>query len=436
MTAGGGNDGNPKTNQRNPDTRLLVGGSHGRAMKVALIIEWLDGWRGGAETSTLQFMNHLLAAGVELHVYTRSRPSPTPQLHVHTISGAAMSRIRRSVTFAHRAASAVRHERHDIVHAISPCFVADVYEPRGGTVAETRLRNLALLRFALARGLKRLGNPFNIKQQHQLAVERQLLMGERGPIVVALSRYVVDQLQRHYRTPMSRIRLIRNGVDPDLSTEAERAADRRRIREELSVPEGHLLVLSIAHNFRLKGVQRWLEALALLRRRGIRDVHAAILGKGESARWHRLAQRLGVASQVTFTGPTDRVRLFQHAGDALVHPTYYDPCSRVVLEALSAGLPVVTSRYDGAAELLTEGVDGFVLDEPADIEALADRVERLRDPLVRRRIAESARYLVPVADMKAHAEAMLGLYEELLKSRDFPASAPRQLPASAPAMTP
>ena len=72
-------------------------------MRVALVTEWLDAWRGGAETSTRQFMHHLMDAGVDLHVFTRSRPSPAPGLSVHTLNGAAMSRTRRSVTFAVRA---------------------------------------------------------------------------------------------------------------------------------------------------------------------------------------------------------------------------------------------------------------------------------------------------------------------------------------------
>ncbi len=90
-------------------------------MKVALVAEWLDPWRGGAETSTHQFIHHLTDGGVDLHVFTRSRPSPTPNMHVHTISGASMSRTRRSVTFAHRVEGLLQADSFDIVHAISPC---------------------------------------------------------------------------------------------------------------------------------------------------------------------------------------------------------------------------------------------------------------------------------------------------------------------------
>ena len=118
-------------------------------MRIALVSEWLDPWRGGAETSTLQFLHGLMDSGAEVHVFTRSRPSPTPGLVVHTVSGAAMSRSRRSITFAQRVERRFMGNSFDIVHAISPCRYADVYQPRGGTVAESIQRNIALRRTAV-----------------------------------------------------------------------------------------------------------------------------------------------------------------------------------------------------------------------------------------------------------------------------------------------
>ncbi|MEK7755998.1 MAG: glycosyltransferase family 4 protein, partial [Planctomycetota bacterium] len=144
-------------------------------MKVALVSEWLDSWRGGAETSTQQFIHHLMDRGVELHVFTRSRPSPTPGLFVHTISGASMSRTRRSVTFSHRVEHILRTDSFDVVHAISPCRFADIYQPRGGTVAETMERNVALRDSAHARRLKRYAARLNLKQRYLLLLERKLL---------------------------------------------------------------------------------------------------------------------------------------------------------------------------------------------------------------------------------------------------------------------
>ena len=382
-------------------------------MKVALVSEWLDAWRGGAETSTQQFIHHLMDRDVELHVFTRSRPSPTPGMFVHTISGASMSRTRRSVTFSHRVERILRTDSFDVVHAISPCRYADIYQPRGGTVAETMERNVALRDSAHARRLKRYTARLNLKQRYLLLLERKLLAPGKGPIVAAISDYVVRQLREHYDLPDERIHKIYNGVDADRCTESQRADHRHAIRREFGIAPSDVLVLLVAHNFRLKGVHRWMQALASLVERGVGNVRSLVVGRGESPAWHRLADRLDIVDRLIFVGPSDRVSDFLHAADILVHPTYYDPCSRVVLEGMVASVPCITTRWDGASEMIVDGTNGYVLDEPTDIVTLAERVEQLRDPGLRKRIGHAASAIADRVSMTRHANEMMALYEEV-----------------------
>jgi UDP-glucose:(heptosyl)LPS alpha-1,3-glucosyltransferase len=281
-------------------------------------------------------------------------------------------------------------------------------------VAETIERNLALRSSPTARSLKRYANRFNLKQRYTLRLERGLLRDPHGPTVVALSDYVVEQLRRHYALPDGRIRKVFNGVDPDPTTPGERARHRDEIRREYDVPAAATLVLCVAHNFRLKGVARWMEALAILRDRGVNDVRSLVLGRDDSVRWRRLVDRLSLNSHLTFVGPTDRVREFYHAADVLVHPTYYDPCSRVVLEAMSSGLACITTRWDGAAEVVSDGVSGFVLAEPTDVGRLADCVQKLRHPALRKAMGEAARVSSQRGSMAQHARELLAVYEDVV----------------------
>jgi len=382
-------------------------------MKVALVSEWLDAWRGGAETSTQQFIHHLMDRSVELHVFTRSRPSPTPGLFVHTISGASMSRTRRSVTFSHRVERILRTDSFDVVHAISPCRFADIYQPRGGTVAETMERNVALRDSAHARRLKRYTARLNLKQRYQLLLERKLLAPGQGPVVAAISDYVVRQLKQHYDLPDERIRRIYNGVDADSSTETQRADHRHAIRREFGIAPSDVLVLMVAHNFRLTGVHRWMQALASLVEQGVGNVRSLVVGRGETPRWHRLAARLEILDRLIFVGPSNRVGEFLHAADILVHPTYYDPCSRVILEGMAAGVPCITTRWDGASEMIIDGTNGYILDEPTDIVSLVKRVEQLCDAAVRKRIGQAASAVADRVSMSRHACEMMALYEEV-----------------------
>jgi UDP-glucose:(heptosyl)LPS alpha-1,3-glucosyltransferase len=99
--------------------------------------------------------------------------------------------------------------------------------------------------------------------------------------------------------------------------------------------------------------------------------------------------------------------------DAGVLPSYYDPCSRTILEAMSLGLPCIASRYDGSSDCIRPHENGFVLSEPEDTSSLAAALAELADPATRGRFAEAALALRPYLAMRRHAEQISALYQEL-----------------------
>jgi UDP-glucose:(heptosyl)LPS alpha-1,3-glucosyltransferase len=125
--------------------------------------------------------------------------------------------------------------------------------------------------------------------------------------------------------------------------------------------------------------------------------------------------RLGVAGRVRFVGGVSDVRPFLAAADAFVLPTLYDPFPNAALEAMAAGLPVVTSTKCGAAEVVREGESGFVRDA-LDIGGLADCLDRL-DPATARRMGEAAREAVSPLTPEAMGREYLALYERLLAGK-------------------
>ena len=105
-------------------------------------------------------------------------------------------------------------------------------------------------------------------------------------------------------------------------------------------------------------------------------------------------------------------RVTAGAADFLVHPTFYDPCSLVALEALLCGLPVITTRYNGAKELLHPPRDGFVIDDPHDHRALAEAMARLLEPAARAACAQEARRTVEQWDFGQHYRELLEVLAE------------------------
>jgi hypothetical protein len=164
------------------------------------------------------------------------------------------------------------------------------------------------------------------------------------------------------------------------------------VRERHGLAETDVVGLFVAHNFRLKGLPALLHAMALRARTspGRRPVHLLVCGGGKIAPMRKLVDRLGLADVVRLVGFADDVRDYYHAADFFVLPSYYDPCSLVVFEALACGLPVITTAQNGAGEVLSEGLDGFVISRPDDHAATARALDRMTDDAARRAMSRRA----------------------------------------------
>jgi len=93
-----------------------------------------------------------------------------------------------------------------------------------------------------------------------------------------------------------------------------------------------------------------------------------------------------------------------------VLPTRHDPCSLVVLEALAMGVPVISTVFNGACEIMHDGQEGFVLDDPGDIPALAEAMTRLMDTEFRAAMSRACLELRPALAYEKHVERLLGIY--------------------------
>jgi UDP-glucose:(heptosyl)LPS alpha-1,3-glucosyltransferase len=101
-----------------------------------------------------------------------------------------------------------------------------------------------------------------------------------------------------------------------------------------------------------------------------------------------------------------------HASDFFVSPTYYDPCSLVVFEALAAGLPVITTSCNGAGELITEGREGFVVTRPAATSELISALDRMTVDDDRATMSANARDLGREQSFDRHVTRIVKVFEE------------------------
>ncbi|HPF37857.1 MAG TPA: glycosyltransferase family 4 protein [Phycisphaerae bacterium] len=385
-------------------------------MKIAIVNERIEVWRGGAETSGMEIASLLAERGHDVHIFTTTNAQDVPGISIHTVSPSRVLRTRRMVSFLRRVGEAIAREGCDVVHAISPMPTADVYQPRGGLLPEIVARNVATRPTASRRLFKRAMLAMNVKQRSQVALERRIFR-EGGPVIACVSEYVARQCREHYGAPEDRIRVIFNGVNPAPLSDAERASQRADMRKELGVADDELLLLFLAHNYRLKGINPLIEAIARLVGGGFKSFRLLVAGRDNVVPYKRRVDAMGLEKYVTFTGPTKRATRFYAGADVCVHPTFYDPCSRVILEALYYGLPSITTAYNGASEVIRDGSNGFVIDRPDDSGLLARRIQDLASPTLREQFSINATAIRERIGMRRHVSELESLFEETLERK-------------------
>jgi glycosyltransferase involved in cell wall biosynthesis len=351
-------------------------------MKVAIIIERANIALGGAQRSVFELVMALSAKGLKVDIIAASGQVCAKNIHIlcHNDSN---TRTRFS-TFAKALKQHLSANRYEIVHSTLPFDFADIYQPRGGTYAESILRNAASYNNKLVTAYKKLTSFANLRRTILLRAERKLCQNQKGPMIIALSQYVANQFQQRYRTTANRIVLIPNGVNTDKTIDVK-ASDRLRaqILTHFGIKEADepVLFLFAANNFRLKGLCVLIEALylAIAGRRLQRDPFLVVAGSGKPQRFRRIAKKLNIHKKILFLGPVKHIQNALSIIDVAILPTFYDPSSRFTLEAIAAEKPVITTRYNGAVDLFTPDRHGKVITEPHDVCALADAIAYFTD---------------------------------------------------------
>jgi len=376
-------------------------------MKVALVIERMDTRRGGRETSTAQMAAGLARRGCEVTILCQSGSSPDAGVEVRPLGARGRGRTRRLKNFAADVEREVRGRGFDIVHATLPIPCCNVYQPRGGTVPgqfEASLRR----RSFLGRILRRVSEPANRYRRLMSVFETELLTGGRA-VCLCVSEMVKDECRRCYGRHDG-VEVVYNCVDVPEADSPKRGDDRRRVRDQIDAGPNDPVFLTVATNFRLKGVAEAIRAFAAWRTM-VTDIRPrlVVVGRTRPVRYRRLAARRGVGDSVTFVPPTSDVFQWYAAADAVILLSWYDPCSRVVLEAARWGIPSITTRYNGAAEAFDEG-GCIVVDSPRATSAIMEACAQLADPQRRRGHSLACGRLADYLGVDRHVEQLLDVY--------------------------
>lgn len=383
-------------------------------MKILFCIDSYRPSRGGAESYLDGLAAALIARGHDVRVAAADIEEDRISQNL-LVQVPPWPRLLREYHLARIPARFRAEGAFDLVVAFRHALDCDLFQPHGGLHADSlkgAVRPLA--RSRLARRLlygRKLLSPKNLLF---LWID-SVLLRRSPPVSVAALSAMTEKSIRRRAAAGTQIAIIANGVDRNRFHPALRDAHREEILHAVGLERKARVALFCGHNFVLKGLSDALRGAALFGR-DHHDFHLLVAGRQKGRGYERLAGSLGIAGRVHFLGACDEMETLYGASDVLLHPTWYDPCSLVVLEALGSGVPVITSRFNGAAELMTSGQEGVVVDDPRDAAAL-DQALRTILGSDHQRFRERAARLGAAQCFSNHVDKMEELLLRVLEQR-------------------
>jgi UDP-glucose:(heptosyl)LPS alpha-1,3-glucosyltransferase len=330
---------------------------------------------GGAEAFLRRFATELVIQQHEVALFTtRDWPSSAWEHEIYQLSG-SMNPAR----FANSVRRVRARGKCDVLFSFERLHGCDCYRAGDG-VHRVWLERRAPFEPWLKSWLRK----FNGKHRDLLKLERRLFSPGGAELTIANSAMVKREIVATYGYPEQKIHVVHNGLPP-AALEAPTPAMRAEARRSLALSERTYLVLFAGTGFTRKGL-RW--AIEAIEAAGVQDSILVVAGRGNP-------EGLPESARTIFLGGVRDLPRYLAAADAFILPTIYDPFSNACLEALAAGLPVITTTRNGFAEVIEAGVDGDVVEQPDDVPALTDAIRRWSDPdlraAARPRLQEKAR---------------------------------------------
>jgi UDP-glucose:(heptosyl)LPS alpha-1,3-glucosyltransferase len=378
-----------------------VSTSHRRPRVTIVAHEIHDG--GGMERAMAELVRRAAPDWDITVVARRIAPTLRSLVTLHRVRVPARPAPLSIVAFGVAAAPLVRGIEHDLVHTVGAVVpnrvdVASVHYCHAVVPANTRSGpEVSLVRRA---------NSF-VAHWCGLLAERWCYRPGRLRRFAAVSPAIAGEVTTAY--PGIPVTLTPNGVDPERF--APDAGMRAEVRREERVGDD-VVLLFVGGNWAHKGLALAIRAIGRLVSAGA-PVRLWVVGRGDAARYGRLADECGASGHVEFFGFRHDPERFFRAADVFVLPTRSEAFCIAAFEAASAGLPLVMTDVGDVAALVKDGTGGRLVEPEVDdiLDALAGYVS---DADRRASDGNAARERASRYTWDAGVSSVLAMYRELL----------------------
>jgi UDP-glucose:(heptosyl)LPS alpha-1,3-glucosyltransferase len=329
---------------------------------------------GGAERYLLRLASGLAAQGHPITLYCEDwSPRENPFQEVRKVDSDD------PVSFARKVMAQPMRNRHDIVFSLERVPGCDLYRAGDGVHADWLAYRQA---FHPVKG--RVRTLLRAKNRALCRLEASVF--EPGGVrrLICNSHFVANQVINRFGFPADKIDVIYNGVPYQQFSMGDRALGRKALK----LNADDYVVLLVGAGAERKGHTIARDAMRHL--------------KNKSAKLVIIDSPPPVAMPHVYA-----------AADVFLLPTLYDPFANVTLEALAAGLPVITSAQNGASEIMENEKNGFILPRADDDKLLVHLLDHLAAPAFRARFREPAQTLAKKYDLAKNLNATLAVFDKL-----------------------
>ncbi len=204
--------------------------------------------------------------------------------------------------------------------------------------------------------------------------ERAVFDVHSATTILSLSEREKGVYQQHYRTPEYRFELLPPTLDSDRQLSKPVDLVRKETRLQLGVKDEEFVLLFVGSGFKTKGLDRAIKAFAALPKAIRAKTRLYIVGQDKEQLVQRLISQYGLTDQLYFLGGRNDILELMTAGDLLIHPAYNETTGTVLIEAVSVGLPVLTTDVCGYAPHITRADAGLVLRSPFEQKELNQKL--------------------------------------------------------------
>jgi UDP-glucose:(heptosyl)LPS alpha-1,3-glucosyltransferase len=332
-------------------------------MKIALISQSFEENKGGAEKFSIELARYLIKKGLDIKLIARKIDPPDLKNYGTEIKIPKKPPIFRILTLAYTGIYLAKKWRADRIFALMPLPEADFYWLAGGVYSNwLKIRYPNILKRAIACSFKPhlLLNSFFQKKCINLSFK-----------VITNSELEKDIALKTFNIFPEKIIVIPNGIDL-LRFNLSVKKYREEFRKKLGFTNFDKIILFVGNNFKRKGLETIIKALARLK--DIQHLYLVVVGKDKTNYFIKLSKELGVRERVKFVGYVKEIEKIYGMADIFVFPSQYDSFASVVLEAMACGLPVITTETNGASMVIDSGNEGFVLNNWKDDKLLAEYI--------------------------------------------------------------